>query len=76
MRSGTKSAVEIDPDTYFQTLLINLLLLVVTLTPILVYHSMTENFFLSASLSNLFERNHVGSRDYVGLANVTSINDF
>ena len=57
----------LDPDTYFQTLLVNVLLLLVTILPIFYSLDYTQSFFIQAGVKNGFEP--VGRQGYSGVSN-------
>ena len=55
LKDKTKVDESIDPDTYFQTLLVNVLLLIVTLLPILFMNDYNERYWMQKSIKSLFD---------------------
>jgi hypothetical protein len=60
-----KSAMprEMDPDTYFQTLFVNVLLLLVTILPIFYSLDYTQSYFIQQAVGNTF------NPDYASVSN-------
>ena len=55
LKDKTKVDESIDPDTYFQTLIVNVLLLIVTLLPILFMNDYNERYWMQKSIKSLFD---------------------
>lgn len=67
-----------DPDTYFQTLLVNILLLTVTIIPIFLLKNFSADYFTLTHAKDLFDSENIllADRHNIQISNVHSPDDF
>jgi hypothetical protein len=63
-----------DPDTYFQTLFVNVLLLIVTLAPILIASDHVNNYFIQDYVKKTFEAE--GYDHLTGFSDISNKKEF